>query len=175
MQVMSIAQLIRSEYDNSRDLSGIGGIETGQDAAEFLLLGANSVQVRPSFSKQEPFCQPQPPDSRHAGCLRSARQASAASLSEQTCLVVSLEGACRSVQASCFTATRWSSSCAEACRCCSCQFPKSVTHDTNMISPHHPVTPMHVMLMGPMQDLQYSLGLQCCAAGDRAENVTGCI
>ena len=47
MQVMSIAQLIRSEYDNSRDLSGIGGVETGQDAAEFLLLGANSVQVRP--------------------------------------------------------------------------------------------------------------------------------
>ncbi|CAK0770319.1 Dihydropyrimidine dehydrogenase [NADP(+)] [Coccomyxa viridis] len=44
-KVMSIAQLIRSEYDNSRDLSGIGGIETGQDAAEFLLLGANSVQV----------------------------------------------------------------------------------------------------------------------------------
>ena len=50
MQVMSIAQLIRSEYDNSRDLSGIGGVETGQDAAEFLLLGANSVQVRPSVT-----------------------------------------------------------------------------------------------------------------------------
>ena len=48
MQVMSIAQLIRSEFDNSRDLSGIGGVETGQDAAEFLLLGANSVQVHPS-------------------------------------------------------------------------------------------------------------------------------
>ncbi len=45
MQVMSIAQLIRSEFDNNRDLSGIGGVETGQDAAEFLLLGANSVQV----------------------------------------------------------------------------------------------------------------------------------
>ena len=43
---MSIAQLIRSEFDNNRDLSGIGGVETGQDAAEFLLLGANSVQVR---------------------------------------------------------------------------------------------------------------------------------
>ncbi len=46
MQVMSIAQLIRSEFDNNRDLSGIGGVETGQDAAEFLLLGANSVQVQ---------------------------------------------------------------------------------------------------------------------------------
>lgn len=45
LQVMSIAQLIRSEFDNNRDLSGIGGVETGQDAAEFLLLGANSVQV----------------------------------------------------------------------------------------------------------------------------------
>ena len=46
MQVMSVAQLIRSEFDNNRDLSGIGGVETGQDAAEFLLLGANSVQAR---------------------------------------------------------------------------------------------------------------------------------
>ncbi|CAL5220014.1 g1960 [Coccomyxa viridis] len=44
-KVMSIAQLIRSDFDNNRDLSGIGGVETGQDAAEFLLLGANSVQV----------------------------------------------------------------------------------------------------------------------------------
>ena len=66
MQVMSIAQLIRSEYDNSRDLSGIGGVETGQDAAEFLLLGANSVQVRPSLTATA-FCflplQPPPVDS----------------------------------------------------------------------------------------------------------------
>lgn len=46
VQVMAIAQLIRSEFDGQRDLSGIGGVETGQDAAEFLLLGANSVQVR---------------------------------------------------------------------------------------------------------------------------------
>ena len=56
MQVMSIAQLIRSEYDNSRDLSGIGGVETGQDAAEFLLLGANSVQVRPRVTAK--LCMP---------------------------------------------------------------------------------------------------------------------
>ena len=89
--------------------------------------------------------------------------------------MVSVEGACRSVQASCFTATHWSSSCAEVCRCCSCQCAESVTPDTNMISPHHPVTPMHVMFMGPMQDLQHSPGLQCCAAGGPAGSVMGCI
>ena len=42
---MKIGQIIRDEFDNKKDLSGIGGVETGQDAAEFLLLGANSVQV----------------------------------------------------------------------------------------------------------------------------------
>ena len=42
---MKIGQLIRDEFDNKKDLSGIGGVESGQDAAEFLLLGANSVQV----------------------------------------------------------------------------------------------------------------------------------
>ena len=46
VQVMAIAQLIESDFDGRRDLSGIGGVETGRDAAEFLLLGANSVQVR---------------------------------------------------------------------------------------------------------------------------------
>ncbi len=52
MQVMKIGQVIRDEFDNKKDLSGIGGVETGRDAAEFLLLGANSVQVSmttPSF------------------------------------------------------------------------------------------------------------------------------
>ncbi|KAK9785261.1 hypothetical protein WJX73_003853 [Symbiochloris irregularis] len=44
-KVMSIAQLIQKEFDGKADLSGIGGVETGRDAAEFLLLGANSVQV----------------------------------------------------------------------------------------------------------------------------------
>ena len=44
-QVMAIARTIRDEYEGQRDLSGIGGVETGTDAAEFLLLGANSVQV----------------------------------------------------------------------------------------------------------------------------------
>ncbi len=42
---MKIGQVIRDEFDNKKDLSGIGGVESGRDAAEFLLLGANSVQV----------------------------------------------------------------------------------------------------------------------------------
>ncbi len=41
---MEIAQLINSEFPR-RTLSGIGGIETGEDAAEFILLGADTVQV----------------------------------------------------------------------------------------------------------------------------------
>ena len=45
MQVMAISQLIARDFGSARDLSGIGGVETGADAAEFLLLGANSVQV----------------------------------------------------------------------------------------------------------------------------------
>ena len=47
---MAIAQLIQREYQGRRDLSGLGGVETGRDAAEFLLLGANSVQARPNPS-----------------------------------------------------------------------------------------------------------------------------
>ena len=43
---MAISNLIAKEFGGTRDLSGIGGVETGSDAAEFLLLGANSVQVR---------------------------------------------------------------------------------------------------------------------------------
>ena len=42
--VMEIAQVIRSEYPD-RTLSGIGGVETGEDAAQFILLGADTVQV----------------------------------------------------------------------------------------------------------------------------------
>jgi len=39
-----VATLIREEFPD-RSLSGIGGIEQGADAAEFILLGADSVQV----------------------------------------------------------------------------------------------------------------------------------
>ena len=41
---MELASLIRDEFPE-RSLSGIGGIETAGDAAQFMLLGANTVQV----------------------------------------------------------------------------------------------------------------------------------
>jgi len=45
-RVMSIAKMMKSEFnDKDYSLSGIGGVETGADAAEFILLGANTVQV----------------------------------------------------------------------------------------------------------------------------------
>jgi len=42
--VMEIATLIRREFPG-RSLSGIGGIESGADAAQFILLGADTAQV----------------------------------------------------------------------------------------------------------------------------------
>jgi dihydropyrimidine dehydrogenase (NADP+)/dihydropyrimidine dehydrogenase (NAD+) subunit PreA len=42
--VMEIAQVVRKEYPG-RSLSAIGGVESGHDAAEFILLGADTVQV----------------------------------------------------------------------------------------------------------------------------------
>ena len=45
-KVMNIAKLMKSEFgDTDYSLSGIGGVESGGDAAEFILLGANTVQV----------------------------------------------------------------------------------------------------------------------------------
>jgi len=45
-KVMSIARDIEERYaGGGRSLSGIGGVETGRDAAEFILLGADTVQV----------------------------------------------------------------------------------------------------------------------------------
>lgn len=41
---MEISKVIRSEFPG-RTLSGIGGIETGNDAAQFFLLGCDTVQV----------------------------------------------------------------------------------------------------------------------------------
>ena len=41
---MEIASLIRDHYPG-RTLSGMGGIETGSDAAQFILLGSDTVQV----------------------------------------------------------------------------------------------------------------------------------
>lgn len=43
---MSIAKMMKAEFnDKDYSLSAIGGVETGADAAEFILLGANTVQV----------------------------------------------------------------------------------------------------------------------------------
>src|SRR3954471_180929 len=42
--VMEIATMIRKEFPD-RSLSGLGGIEDGNDAAQFILLGADTVQV----------------------------------------------------------------------------------------------------------------------------------
>ncbi len=42
--VMEIATMIRKEFPG-RSLSAIGGVETGNDAAEFILLGGDTVQV----------------------------------------------------------------------------------------------------------------------------------
>src|SRR4029453_6387052 len=42
--VMEIATMIRREFPG-RSLSGIGGAETGEDAAQFILLGSDTVQV----------------------------------------------------------------------------------------------------------------------------------
>ena len=41
---MEVARLIRQDFPG-RSLSGIGGIESGRDAAQFLLLGCDTVQV----------------------------------------------------------------------------------------------------------------------------------
>jgi dihydropyrimidine dehydrogenase (NADP+)/dihydropyrimidine dehydrogenase (NAD+) subunit PreA len=42
--VMEVAQLLRKEFPG-RSLSAIGGVESGNDAAEFILLGGDTVQV----------------------------------------------------------------------------------------------------------------------------------
>jgi dihydroorotate dehydrogenase subfamily 1 len=43
--VMELAQMMRNSGYADRTISGIGGIETGDDAAQFILLGAHTVQV----------------------------------------------------------------------------------------------------------------------------------
>lgn len=42
--VMELATMIRAEFPG-RSLSGLGGVETGEDAAQFILLGSDTVQV----------------------------------------------------------------------------------------------------------------------------------
>jgi dihydroorotate dehydrogenase len=41
---MELAQMMRKEFPD-RTLSGIGGVESGEHAAQFILLGAHTVQV----------------------------------------------------------------------------------------------------------------------------------
>ena len=41
---MELAAMIKNEFPG-RSLSGIGGVETGEDAAQFILVGASTVQV----------------------------------------------------------------------------------------------------------------------------------
>ena len=41
---MEVATVLRDEFPD-RTLSGLGGVETGKDAAEFILLGSHTVQV----------------------------------------------------------------------------------------------------------------------------------
>jgi dihydropyrimidine dehydrogenase (NADP+) len=50
---MQVSRVIQDEFDGARSLSGIGGVEKGSDAAEFILLGASTVQVRQK-NQQEP-------------------------------------------------------------------------------------------------------------------------
>ena len=42
--VMECARMMKTEFPG-RSISGIGGVETGEDAAQFILLGASTVQV----------------------------------------------------------------------------------------------------------------------------------
>jgi dihydropyrimidine dehydrogenase (NADP+) len=43
---MELSRLIQDEFGKDKSLSAIGGVESGTDAAEYLLLGASTVQVR---------------------------------------------------------------------------------------------------------------------------------
>lgn len=58
--VMEIANVIRDEYPD-RSLSGIGGVQSGRDAAQFILLGSDTVQVCTGVMKEgyrivKPMC-----------------------------------------------------------------------------------------------------------------------
>src|SRR5688500_1297305 len=58
--VMELATMIRAEFPD-RSLSGLGGIESGEDAAQFILLGADTVQVctgvmKFGYERVRPMC-----------------------------------------------------------------------------------------------------------------------
>src|SRR4029078_306712 len=59
--VMEIAQVIRREFPG-RSLSAIGGVESGNDAAQFILLGGDTVQVctgvmKAGYEMVNPMCE----------------------------------------------------------------------------------------------------------------------
>ncbi|HZZ58016.1 MAG TPA: NAD-dependent dihydropyrimidine dehydrogenase subunit PreA [Opitutaceae bacterium] len=59
--VMELAAMIRAEFPG-RSLSGLGGVESGEDAAQFILLGADTVQVCTGVMKMgyecvKPMCE----------------------------------------------------------------------------------------------------------------------
>lgn len=59
--VMEIAQVIRKEFPG-RSLSAIGGVESGDDAAQFILLGGDTVQVctgvmKAGYEMVKPMCE----------------------------------------------------------------------------------------------------------------------
>ena len=58
---MELATMIAREYPG-RSVSGIGGVETGEDAAEFILLGSDTVQVctgvmKFGYAMVKPMCE----------------------------------------------------------------------------------------------------------------------
>ena len=58
---MEVATVIRDEFPG-RTLSGIGGVETGNDAAQFILLGCDTVQVctgvmKSGYRTVQPMCE----------------------------------------------------------------------------------------------------------------------
>jgi dihydroorotate dehydrogenase subfamily 1 len=59
--VMELATMIRQEF-SGRSLSGLGGIESGNDAAQFILLGSDTVQVctgvmKAGYECVKPMCE----------------------------------------------------------------------------------------------------------------------
>jgi dihydropyrimidine dehydrogenase (NADP+)/dihydropyrimidine dehydrogenase (NAD+) subunit PreA len=59
--VMELATMIQKEFPG-RSLSGLGGIESGEDAAQFILLGSDTVQVctgvmKAGYECVKPMCE----------------------------------------------------------------------------------------------------------------------
>lgn len=91
-KVMAVSQMIRHDYGGKRSVSGIGGVETGRDAAEFILLGSSTVQVS-ERARAPPHCPPR----RMAAAARSrqctdGRWRRAASAAAQVCTGVMVHG-----------------------------------------------------------------------------------